>query len=315
MHRWIFLFCYNFDSIFNSIFLAEVQQSVSSQCVQITKQLIDASLPSPGPLLGKTRLIDHYNNHVPREADKSKEPTTISSLSTKSDISKVVPSTENALSLVQRISKVQTSKESQSCLSAAINDDDRFSPSRKPSSFLPMCGGDVKIVEKKHDCVPRLGSSGGSIVSISSSPDSVRAEHSPVSIRAGLHSGGSIIIDQMVAPKRKQSVINMASLQIQSGSSTSQTAKYPLTASLSRLNANQNMMSNFFQFPPPINPITAYNPLTLPTKQQQEFNLEVPTAIEATRIVHGGKNIACILYTYTLNHVDYSIIFFSIQAK
>lgn len=268
----------------------EVQQSVSSQCVQITKQLIDASLPSPGPLLGKTRLVDHYNNHVPCEGDKSKESTTISSLSKKPDIATVVQSTENTLSLGQRI-KVQTSKESLGCLSTAINDNDRFSPSRKQSSFLPMCGGDVKIVEKKSECVPRLGSSGGSIVSISSSPDSVRAEHSPVSIRAGLHSGGSIIIDQSVAPKRKQSVINIASIQIQSGSSTSQTAKYPLTASLSRLNANQNMMSNFFQFPPPINPITAYNPLTLPTKQQQEFNLEVPTAIEATRIVHGGKNI------------------------
>lgn len=278
---------------------AELQQSVSSQCVQITKQLIDASLPSPGPLLGKTRLVDHYNNHMPREADKSKESTTISSLSTKSDIATVVSSTENALSLVQRI-KVQTLKESQNCQSAAINDDDRFSPSRKQSPFLTMCGGDVKIVEKKTDCVPRLGSSGGSIVSISSSPDSLRAEHSPVSIRAGLHSGGSIIIDQTLAPKRKQSVINTAYLQIQSGSSTSQTAKYPLTASLSRLNANQNMMPNFFQFPPPINPITAYNPLTLPTKQQQEFNSEAPT-IEATRIVHGGKNIPItdILYTCT----------------
>lgn len=42
----------------------------------------------------------------------------------------------------------------------------------KNAKHLQMCGGEVKIVDKKEESVLRFGSSGGSIVSISSSSES-----------------------------------------------------------------------------------------------------------------------------------------------
>lgn len=228
-------------------------QSVSSQCVQITKQLMDASLPSPGPLLGKTRLVDHYN--APRS--KSKEmPTNLS----KPEV--ILVQSESPVSLVDPSKNTPSKEPTQAEDTGARN-----------AKLLQMCGGEVTIVERTEEKIPRFGSSGGSIVSISSSsPDSL-PESSPLSIRTGLLSGGSII--EAVPPKRLPNA----------GSSISNS---PAIVQLPvRLNNSQNLMANYFQFPPPINSITAYNPLTLPTKQS-EFNADLP-AIEATKIVHGGK--------------------------
>lgn len=66
----------------------------------------------------------------------------------------------------------------------------------------------------------------------------------------------------------------------------SMSQKHPLM-NLSRLNNNQNMLTNYFQFPPPINSITAFNPLTLPTKHQ-ELSGNLSATVEATKIMHGG---------------------------
>lgn len=115
-------------------------QSVSSQCVQITKQLIDASLPSPGPLLGKTPLVDHYNGYANNLKDNDAK-------------------LGDHLLAMDNKNKIHPELEA------------------KHSKHLQMCGGEVKIVDKKEDSVLRFLSSGGSIVSISSSSDS---EPSPV---------------------------------------------------------------------------------------------------------------------------------------
>lgn len=258
----------------SSSFIANVAtetQSVSSQCVQITKQLMDASLPSPGPLLGKTRLVDHYNQ--PRTIVKPKEMTTapVTATAGKSEI--LVVSTENALSLVDS-TKTTPSKETPTLL---INDE---SFALRNQKMLQMCGGEITIVEKTEEKVPRFGSSGGSIVSISSSsPDSL-PENSPLSIRTGLLSGGSIIESPLPA-KRKPSITTNVS--------NSPANVQPILPFNPRIGNNQNMIANYFQFPPPpINSITAYNPLTLPPKQP-EFNSDLPAAIEATKIVHGGN--------------------------
>lgn len=253
-------------------------QSVSSQCVQITKQLMDASLPSPGPLLGKTRLVDHYNQPRIAVTAKPKDATG------KSDYL-VVP-TEAAISLVDS-HKTTPSKEpptTAAASSSSMHLDDAFTS--RNQKMLQMCGGEITIVEKTEEKVPRFGSSGGSIVSISSSsPDSL-PEGSPLSatIRTGLLSGGSII-ESPIPPKRKPSS--------SSGGSASTSNVVPLSPAnvtpILPMLASQNLIANYFQFPPPpINSITAYNPLTLPPKQP-EFNSDLPAAIEATKIVHGGK--------------------------
>lgn len=249
-------------------------QSVSSQCVQITKQLMDASLPSPGPLLGKTRLVDHYN--VPRALTKSKELT--SNLSKPETI--VTPS-ESALSLIDA-SKIAVPKEQ----SSVPMSEEPFTP--RNQKLLQMCGGEVTIVEKTEEKVPRFGSSGGSIVSISSSPDTL-PESSLLSIRSGLLSGGGII--ETLPAKRKSSATTV---------SNSPASAQQLLPNLSRLNNNQGLMANYFQFPTPINSITAYNPLTLPPKQP-EFNSDLPAAIEATKIMHGGKKNNCNSFKMMLN--------------
>lgn len=236
-------------------------QSVSSQCVQITKQLMDASLPSPGPLLGKTQLVDHYN--ASRATNKSKESTSTGPSTSKSD----GIATENALSLVDA-SKITPSKESTSS-------EETFAI--RNQKLLQMCGGEITIVEKTEEKVPRFGSSGGSIVSISSSSPDSQSDNSPLSIRTGLLSGGSII-ESPLQPKRKPSTTTNIP-----GSPANVP---PLIPNLAR-----NLIANYFQFPPPpINSITAYNPLTLPPKQP-EFNSELPAAIEATSIIHGGMNL------------------------
>lgn len=237
-------------------------QSVSSQCVQITKQLMDASLPSPGPLLGKTRLVDHYN--APRTSNKVKDSATLLS---KTDA--IVTPTESALSLIDA-NKSTPSKDQINIPMA----EEPFTP--RSQKLLQMCGGDVTIVEKTEEKVPRFGSSGGSIVSISASPDTI-PENSPLSMRSGLLSGGSII--EAIPAKRKSSTTSVSS----SPGPTQQ-----ILPNLSRLNSSQGLMANYFQFPTPINSITAYNPLTLPPKQP-EFNADLPAAIEATKIMHGGK--------------------------
>lgn len=244
--------------------VAPESQSVSSQCVQITKQLMDASLPSPGPLLGKTRLVDHYN--APRAANKQKTETA----NNLSKIDHLSSPTDTALALVDS-NKVTSSKDQPNL---SLNEEPYTPRNRK---LLQMCGGEVTIVEKTEEKVPRFGLSGGSIVSISSSPDSI-PENSPLSIRTGLLSGGSII--ESITAKRKSSTNSVSS---------NATAAQQMLSNLPRLNSSsQSLMANYFQFPTPINSITAYNPLTLPPKQP-EFNSDLPTAIEATKIVHGGE--------------------------
>lgn len=243
-------------------------QSVSSQCIQITKQLMDASLPSPGqspgPLLGKTRLVDHYN--VPRVNSQQQKDTSTSFV--KVETTQAPP--ENSLFLPNS-SKI-LSKDQQ-----PLNEE-QFTP--RSQKLLQMCGGDVKIVEKAVvEKIPRFGSSGGSIVSISSTSSDSIPENSPISMRSGLLSGGSII---ETIPAKRKSITN--SVAISPGPMQQTLPNLP------HLNSNQSPLNNYFQFPTAINSITAYNPLTLPPNQQ-EFHSDLPAAIEATKIMHGGKFI------------------------
>lgn len=229
--------------------------SVSSQCVQITK-LIDASLSSPGPLLGKTRLVDTYNDNNNRKSDETHFVT-----------SKPEP-------MAPVTSFGHDSQPNKRQRTGSYTPSHRFSPvppsdanvSPINSKLLQMCGGDIKIVARKEESVPRFGSSGGSIISISPSPDSSMPEPSPLSIRSGLLSGGSMI----EVPKKP--------LSSSSSSTASSCSPDSIITPKSTLQpTSMHMIGNFFQFPP-INSITAYNPLTLPPPHAQ-------------LIFHGGKLI------------------------
>lgn len=250
-------------------------QSVSSQCVQITKQLIDASLPSPGPLLGKTRLVDYYNS----SSDSSKQnEERISTITNRSDT--VITHTEPIAS------ESPMKAESQN----RLKDIEPMLQLKQNQKHLQMCGGDIKIVAKKEESLPRFGSSGGSIISISTSSDSM-TELSPISMRTGLLSGGSLI--EPIQPKRKSSLPSASPNQnsITPTSITSLPNMFPLSQPPHL--SNSHMAGNYFQFPPPINSITAYNPLTLPPSQQS-FATDVTLSlkpIDATNIIHAGNFI------------------------
>lgn len=254
--------------------------SVSSQCVQITKQLIDAALPSPGPLLGKTRLVDTHTNGLNdfvhtmfSESENGPALGYIQSLSPSSAItitplhnSIVTNSDGSSTSKRPRLSNYPITSMSVPLTPSSTNTS--FGPAFKEAanpSRLQMCGGIIKIVPKSEESQPRFGPSGGSIITISPKSEA-NSEASPL-IRTGLNSGGSII----ETPKK-----TLSPSPTPSDLSTK-------SANTGSLRAATNM--NYFQFPP-INSITGFNPLTLPPVTATPLN-----SIEPTKIFHGGKFI------------------------
>lgn len=251
--------------------------TVSEQCVQITKLIeIDAPLPSPGPLLGKTRLVDSFQ----QADDRKTEEAIISHFPENDSVYQKHRSDIETHDDTNHSFRPSTSKRPR------INDGYAPSTSKQMFTEMPngmhnhprMSGGDVKIVERRDDpysimspntirqqqmsggeftiverrneprTEPRFGSSGGSIVPIAPSPGQspVMQSYSEAmhNIQMGHHSGGSIhtIKEQQSASK-------------------------PVP---------------HFVFPP-INTITAFNPLTLP-----------PLALnpgQTMQILHGGKLI------------------------
>lgn len=264
--------------------------SVSSQCVQITKQLIDAALPSPGPLLGKTRLVDTYSAGLLSDFSKfdgshlglshsfgtrSISPSSVkSSFGSKHDSVSITP-INNHFDDGPLIKRARLNKYPPLPFSTASTSSFGMKDQIKPSR-LQMCGGAIKIVPKTEETQPRFGLSGGSIINIS--PPS---ESSPMNIRTGLNSGGSVI----ETPKRSLSPNTPADFSSSKSShnniGTPQTSNSFMSSSTG-LRSNNAM--NFFQFPP-INSISGYNPLTLPPHSTSM------NPIEPTKIYHGGKFI------------------------
>lgn len=204
-------------------------QSISVQCAPIAK-LIDAPLPSPGPLLGKTRLVDTYNS------DRMTEEAIISHFTSERDAA--APAQAYNLKSFPTDDKYREKRsrvDSYSMNSPVFltSMDQLASPN---SRLLQMCGGDLKIVERREETLPKFGSSGGSIVSISPPSDCHTPE--PFGIRSGLHSGGGAV----------DADVNSSSGYV---ITPTLTPKHPHTG-------------QYFQFPPISPIITGYNPLTLP---------------------------------------------------
>ncbi len=221
-------------------------QSITVQCAPIAK-LIDAPLPSPGPLLGKTRLVDTYNG------DRMTEEAIISHFTSERDGSaqayniKSFPTDDK-----YREKRPRVDSYSMNSPVFVTSMEQLASPN---SRLLQMCGGDLKIVERREETLPKFGSSGGSIVSISPPSDCHTPE--PFGIRSGLLSGGGVV----------DSDVNHS------------TTGYVITPTLTpKQHGSGQLTGQYFQFPPISPIITGYNPLTLPP-------------VHPTSIVHGGRII------------------------
>lgn len=216
-------------------------------------EMTQAPLPSPGPLLGKTPLIDMYSMH-------------------RLDGAQVIER-KMSLSEVEEYHYQQQLHQSKrprynSC-NMEMGQPIMQHRSGHRMEKVQMFGGDMKILEKSS-----MGqfSSGGTMSSLSPNSDEMM-EDAPVMVRTGLHSGGIAI------PKEKD-----------------KTEKLPMTPKLvltitPTLTITQTTQSMFqqkqaashFQFPP-LNTITGYNPLTLPT-------VTSTTPGQVQSIMHGGKLI------------------------
>lgn len=201
-------------------------------------ECVMAPLPSPGPLLGKTRLVDTY-------------PTTSSSARRYSES---VPTLANTASSYtqNRQMHVKTIPEPLVLPAGTSSRNRGVEKVTLPHSHsnLEMYGGELHVQPKRNFSKQggddyKLDFCGGSIVSESPLSDS---EQHQISTRTpGLFSGG----------------------KMEKGSSSRSSPPItPLTPSL-LVTANQYTPSfmvagSHFQFPP-INAITAFNPLTLPT--------------------------------------------------
>ncbi|XP_030368832.1 uncharacterized protein LOC115619944 isoform X2 [Scaptodrosophila lebanonensis] len=191
-------------------------------------RFVDAPLPSPGPLLGKTPLVDYAQQSTPRKEDvvvitKMHEDRHFSGLDSQpSNAKRPRNISDNSFSYASGMPLLNTSTELHGAFMAASNE-------------LPS---------KKEERLRRFTSSGGSMIPISECTD---LDKSPKMIRTPLLSGGSF---QEVSPKQNDAKERKSANDILS--------KLPSNGSNSFLNSQQH-----FQFPP-INSITAFNPLTLP---------------------------------------------------
>ncbi|XP_059051260.1 uncharacterized protein LOC131846056 [Achroia grisella] len=237
---------------------------------------IATPLPSPGPLLGSTRLVD---TRTPTECRKT-ENFKLKSVSPKRRIDS--RSDTYSPRLTENTSP-RTDMYSQSkirCIdgnSVAIRYLEEMSQHmRSNSTSLQMFGGEVKILDhaggtttlriepSKNQLSPILVQQ-----NISPSKHSNDTEASSIVVRSGLHSGGTMVHK----PPTPKEII-----------STPQPQTPRITISTPSGNLPNIHDITHFQFPP-LSAITAFNPLTLPPLS--------PTSSPngATTILHGGKLI------------------------
>uniref|UniRef100_A0A336MQ52 CSON003470 protein n=1 Tax=Culicoides sonorensis TaxID=179676 RepID=A0A336MQ52_CULSO len=220
------------------------------------KNLIDVPLPSPGPLLGKTPLIDMYSMHPIRGLVDAPQV-----IERKLSLSEVEEYHQHSSSHKRpRFNSTCVEMSHPNMMRGYAND-----------SKMQMFGGDVKIMEK--NCMTQYNS-GGTMSSLSPNSDEMM-EDAPVMVRTGLHSGGIAVPIE----KEKHEKLPM-------------TPKLKLTITPT-LTITQTTQSVYQQkqaqthFPyPPINTISGYNPLTLPPVISSS-----PSAPVVQSIMHGGKLI------------------------
>ncbi|CAH2102383.1 unnamed protein product [Euphydryas editha] len=243
---------------------------------------IVAPLPSPGPLLGNTRLVDtRIPSEFARKTEslklKPKESSPKRRLDSRSDTYSPRPLD----SMSPRSNDVYTQSKIR-CLeiNPSLRSMEEISPHiRNNSTSLQMFGGEVKIVDHSGSTTtlriePSKMQLSPILIHQNLSPSKYAndLEASSVVVRSGLHSGGTIVHNP---PTPKE------------GISTPQSQTPRISASTPSAH-NGNLINihdmNHFQFPP-LSAITAYNPLTLPPLSPSSS----PNG--ATTILHGGKLI------------------------
>lgn len=191
-------------------------------------RFVDAPLPSPGPLLGKTPLVDY----TPNDSKNKSEEVII----TKMHDDRMYNNANFHEQVTNKRLKFDSS--------------DKFANKRLTNI---TSGGDMQPLNalelsKKEERIKRFTSSGGCMIPLSECDD---VDKSPKMIRTPLLSGGSF---QEVSPKKETKM----PLPLIPGAQ--------LTPKLS-LGLSTSSAPQHFQFPP-INQITAFNPLTLPLTEK-----------------------------------------------
>lgn len=241
-----------------------------------------APLPSPGPLLGNTRLVD---TRVPSDYTRKNESIKLrSSASPKRRIDS--RSDTYSPRLVENISPRSADLYSQSkirCIdanSAAFRAVEEMTQHmRHNSTSLQMFGGEVKIVDHSGGTTtlriePNKNQLSPILIHQNLSPSKLMndAEASSVVVRSSLQSGGTIMHNP---PTPKETM----------GTPQPQTPRIIISTP----GTSSSSLSSFhdrshFQFPP-LSAITAFNPLTLPPLSPSLS----PNG--ASTIFHGGKLI------------------------
>ncbi|XP_060808753.1 uncharacterized protein LOC106137812 [Amyelois transitella] len=236
---------------------------------------IVAPLPSPGPLLGNTRLVDTRTPEYTRKSENVKIKSTHSP-------KRRIDSRSETYSprLIENISP-RTDLYPQAKIRCVDGNtittrslEDISHHMRTNSTSLQMFGGEVKIVNHSGGTTtlriePSKNQLSPILIQQSLSPSKLtnETEASSIVVRSGLQSGGTMVHN----PPTPKELINA-----------------PQTPRMSSISTSGNLPRmrdiTHFQFPP-LSAITAYNPLTLPPLSPSSS----PSG--ATTILHGGKLI------------------------
>ncbi|XP_021696009.1 uncharacterized protein LOC110675397 isoform X2 [Aedes aegypti] len=222
-------------------------------------------LPSPGPLLGNTRLVDFQSSKSDTFSSKSAPEQNV---------------------IVSHVSSEDTPSRKRHI----VTQDAEIRRPQHPS--LQLYGGDLEVIERQEQMIPHRYSSGGTVTQFSPDADS-EMNDSSMRARSSMHSGGTVV--QVPKASRGASPIPMNPTTPKLVVTITPTLTPSLTTPnffpnsqhhtpSERPNSNPNSSTvqsiGHFQFPP-INSITAYNPLTLPQVSPGQ----------ASQIMHGGKMI------------------------
>ncbi|XP_058466197.1 transcription factor HIVEP3 isoform X2 [Malaya genurostris] len=225
--------------------------------------VVQNPLPSPGPLLGNTRLVDFQSNKA--EGFGRSAPA---------------ESTDNALHPPPAHKRALV----------VTGDDHHLSLRTVQHPSLQLFGGNVEIIHRNGEIPSHRYTSGGTVTRFSPDVDSEMHDYGMSGRSNSMHSGGTflqlpesnrssspVIIKNPATPK----LVVTITPTLSSAAMTTQNF-YPnqqqLPVEVTNPAAGQPITR--FQFPP-INPITAYNPLTLPQSAPGQ----------AAQIMHGGKLI------------------------
>ncbi|CAK1602177.1 unnamed protein product [Parnassius mnemosyne] len=242
-----------------------------------------APLPSPGPLLGNTRLVDartptEFNRKTENIKIKPKEQSPKRRMDSRSDtysprlLENISPRSAD-LYPQPKIRCTETN-------AGNLRTIEELSPHiRHNSTSLQMFGGEVKIVDHLGSTTtlriePSKNQLSPILIQQNLSPSKYGSEFeaSSVVVRSGLHSGGTIVHN----PPTPKEII---------ATPQPQTTRIPIST-VDIQNSNLLTMHDMSHFPfPPLSAITAYNPLTLPPLSPSSS----PNG--ATTILHGGKLI------------------------